>query len=175
MRKNLGKGLGMGYKNLVCSDPKVHRQSRFGISQPQRMPQLLYNGTYGRKIDQPEAIIKALKRQKLKNLIITRNSINFDYMGRHIHYSIKYNSTVKNIANWGHSFTDNRVFIDEDVPDRYKPQLAVHEAVEQFASEKLGLKYPEAHQVAEYQEQRFAETKGIDWQTSQNAIFKTKV
>jgi hypothetical protein len=35
MRKGLGKGTGSGYKNMIPTDPRVHRQSACGIKQPQ--------------------------------------------------------------------------------------------------------------------------------------------
>jgi hypothetical protein len=178
MRRFKGLGLGKGYRNLQYLDPKVHSDAAKGRSQPQKLSYLTtycYKGTYGRKLLNPELLIEALKQQKLKNLIVTPRSIKFELMGKSVSYKAKYNRTVGNIANWGHSKTDNRLFIDEDVPDRYKPQLLVHEGVEQFVSEKFGLKYPEAHAIAEHFEQKYAKANNINWQDSQNAIFKTKL
>ena len=37
IRKGLGKGRGMGYKNIIPRDPRVHSLSRRGIKQPQRV------------------------------------------------------------------------------------------------------------------------------------------
>jgi len=35
-RRGLGKGKGTGYKNIICKDPMVHKQSAMGIKQPQK-------------------------------------------------------------------------------------------------------------------------------------------
>lgn len=178
MRKGLGLHRGKGYRNLICTDPRIHSQSRRGIRQRQKLPLLttsIYNGTYGRKLLHPELIIESLKRAKIEDVRYSNGRIKLKFNGQPISNTIKENPTVRNIANWGHSFTDNRVFIDKDAPSRYKPQLALHEAIEQHISEKHGLKYPEAHQIAEHFEQQYAESKGIDWDSSQKAIFKTKL
>jgi hypothetical protein len=178
MRRFKGLGLGKGYRNLQYLDPKIHSDAAKGRRQPQKFSYLTtycYKGTYGRKLLNPELLIEALKLQKLKNLQVSQHSVKFELMGKSACYKSKYNRTVGNIANWGHSLKDNRVFIDKDVPEPYKKQLIVHEAVEQFVSEKFGLKYKEAHDIAEHFERKYAESQGIDWQKSQDAIFKTKL
>jgi hypothetical protein len=233
LRKGLGLNKGKGYRNLLSNDPRVHSQSRQGIRQPQRLPQLgakitarcvicgrqmrssllgdkeqgyfatrgvycykcgrkdinpkrlgakeallttnIYKGTYGRKILHPELVIESLMLAKITDVHATKDRIKLKFNGQPINCAIKENPTVKNIANWGHSFIDNKVYLDKDAPSRYKPQLALHEAIEQHVSEKHGLKYREAHQIAEHFERKYAESQGIDWEASQNAIFATKL
>lgn len=40
MRRGLGRGAGQGYRNILPTDKKVHFDSRMGIKQPQRLPNL---------------------------------------------------------------------------------------------------------------------------------------
>lgn len=169
MRRGLGHGQGSGYKNILMQDSLIHRQSSLGIKQPQQ----IYQGTYRRQIINPETGIRQIKALPLGKVHYNGKFVKFNLGDRTICYKLKFNHSVGNIANWGHSMTDNRLFIDKDVPDRYKPQLAVHEAVEQFVSESYGFKYREAHDIAEHFERKYADQHGIDWQTSQKAIFET--
>jgi hypothetical protein len=166
MRRFKDIGHGKGYRNILQTDPTIHAQSAQGIKQPQILPYLysgqLYNGTYGRKIINVEAIVDDLKMGKLSNVRFNGDRINFCWKG-------------KWLGNWGHSLKDNRIFLDKDIPDRYKPQMAIHEAIEQYVSEKFGLKYREAHEVAEHWEKEYAKMQGINWKKSQDAIFNTKI
>jgi hypothetical protein len=172
MRKGLGLNRGRGYFNILMADSRVHSLSAKGISQPQ---QLAYSGTYSRKIINPEMGIEELKALPLGNVYYDRKRVAFMFGDKHINYKIKFNRKVGNIANWGHSLRDNRLFIDNDVPEKYKPQLAVHEAIEQYVSENYGFRYPEAHNIAEHFERKYADSHNIDWETSQKAIFNTKI
>jgi hypothetical protein len=171
MRKGLGISQGRGYFNILMTDSRVHSQSAQGIPQPQR----LYSGTYKRSIVNPQVGIKQIKSLPLGKVYYDGKRVAFMFGGKHINYKIKCNPRVGNIANWGHSLKDNRVFIDRDVPKKYKPQLAVHEAVEQYVSENFGFRYPEAHDIAEHFERKYTDAHGIDWETSQKAIFKTEI
>jgi hypothetical protein len=166
-RIGLGKGKGSGYYNLLSRDKVIHAQSAKGIRQPQ------YVGTYGRVIRNPRRLVEELKNADIRNIKVKGGRVSMIFNGKPVSNPIKLNNKVGNIANWGHSLTDNKVFIDKDAP--YKKQLAVHEAVEQHVGEKYGLKYAESHEVAEHWERKFADSQGIDWQKSQQAIFKTKI
>jgi hypothetical protein len=172
MRKGLGLHRGRGYFNILMADSRVHSLSSKGISQPQHLP---YSGTYQRKIVNPKVGIDELKSLPLGKVYYDSKRVAFRLGDRNINYKLKFNGRVGNIANWGHSLKDNRLFIDRDVPERYKPQLAVHEGVEQYVSENFGFRYPEAHDIAEHFERKYADEHGIDWETSQKAIFNTKI
>jgi hypothetical protein len=167
MRKGQGTGQGMGYKNLLIFDSMIHAQSRQGIKQPQ------YKGTYLRKIHNPDDLIATLKEKPLSNIYITKKHISFSIGSDRISNPIKYNTKVGNIANWGHSLPNKTIYIDKDAP--YWKQLAVHEAVEQYVSEKYGLKYKEAHDIATLFEQKYAKMHNINWEKSQSEIFNTKI
>lgn len=171
-RKGLGLSRGRGYKNLIATyDSRVHANSSRGIKLPQTTPNL-YKGTYNRKLKDVDKLIVELKKKKLSDVKYKDGKVSLLFDGHRITNKVKLNHTVENIANWGHSLKDQRVFIDKDAP--YKPQLAVHEAIEQYMSEKYGLKYHEAHNIAEHFERKYCDMKGIDWDKSQQAIFKTK-
>ena len=171
MRKGLGIGRGKGYRNILIHDSPIHAQSRMGISQPQKTP--IYKGTYGRKLANPQELVNNLKAMQLGDVHYTGKKIIFNFDGKRISNKVKFNGRVGNIANWGHSLKDNRVFIDKDAP--YPAQLALHEAIEQYASENYGLRYPEAHDIATHFEKVYADRQGIDWDKSQKAIYNTKI
>jgi hypothetical protein len=174
-RKYRDLGRGKGYRNIIISDSKVLRNNRLGIKSPQRLPlRSLYCGTYGRKIADVDKVISKLKKGSLTEYRFTGNHVSFKFDGQRISNDIVYKKHEGNLGNWGHRLDDNRVFIDKDIPKRYLPQMAVHESVEQFASEKFGLKYAEAHALANYWEKKYADKHGIDWETSQKAILTTK-
>jgi hypothetical protein len=181
MRKGRGIGQGKGYKNIIPTyDSHRHSLNAQGYKMPQRLGFLFaehkgYQGTYGRQIHNVKRIIGNLKKAKLSDVTFTGKHIKLFLNGKEISYSVKYNKTVKNIGNWGHSLSDNRIFLDKDIPQRYKPQLAVHEAIEQYVSEKHGLKYPEAHEIAEHFEKQYAKSHGISWVQSEKAILNTKI
>jgi hypothetical protein len=167
-RKGLGIGHGIGYKNLIAIyDSKIHACNAKGIKQQQ------YKGTYKRIVINPNEIIKRLKNAKITDLKITRKFISFKFNGKFIKNEIKINPKVGTIANWGHSLHDNRVFIDKDA--KYKNQLAIHEAIEQYVSENFGLKYQQAHDIATLFERKYATMHNINWQKSQSEIFNTKI
>jgi hypothetical protein len=167
-RKKLGLSLGKGYRNLIPNyDSRIHANSARGIKLPQA-----YKGTYNRILRNPEMLIKQLKAKRISDVKFHNGVVSLKFDGQTITNDIKLNKKVDNIANWGHSLKDQRVFIDKDAP--YKPQLAVHEAIEQYVSEKYGLKYQEAHNIAEHFEKKYADSQSIDWDKSQKAILKTK-
>jgi hypothetical protein len=65
-RRNLGKGKGMGYKNLIKGyDAKIHSNSAKGMKMPQRMPQMI-----GGKLP--------------KNISILKNNWSFEKSGKGI-------------------------------------------------------------------------------------------
>jgi hypothetical protein len=167
-RKKLGLSLGKGYRNLIPHyDSRVHANSARGIKLPQP-----YKGTYNRIIHNHELLMKRLKAKRISDVKFNNGDVSLKFDGHIIKSKIKLNPKVDNIANWGHSLKDQRVFIDKDAP--YKKQLAVHEAIEQYISEKYGLKYAEAHALAEHFERKYADSQGIDWEKSQKAILNTK-
>lgn len=170
-RKGLGKTFGQGYKNLIPTDSRVHALSRLGIKLPQKQSQL-YKGTYNRKLKDVHNLIADLKKKTISDVIVKGGYVSLRFDGQKIKNKIKLNKSVGNIANWGHSLKDQRVFIDKDAP--YKKQLAVHEAIEQYISEKYGLKYQEAHDIAEHFERKYADMNNIKWDKSQTAILNTK-
>ena len=68
---------------------------------------------------------------------------------------------MPSIANSSKDIT-GPVVIDPTVPPEFDKPLAVHETVE-GELEKLGMKYPQSHQIATMAEKTAAEHAGMDW------------
>jgi len=118
-------------------------------------------------------LIQKLLNAPVSNVRFSKNRVSLDFRDRRISDAILI-KREKHVAEW--SRRRKQVYVDRGIlrGDRVKSfrALCVHEAVEKFLCEKLGLNLDkEAHVVATRKEREYLEKIGGNWRSHQLIVY----
>lgn len=109
------------------------------------------------------------------NVKINNNKIQLNYDGHNIVNKFKAVPYRKDIASWAHMKDKNTLYYSKQLQPKRVPGVLVHEAVEQYVSEKKGLSYNRAHEVALVAEEDYVKHNlHQHWGGYQNSVLNTK-
>ena len=117
-------------------------------------------------------LVRILKREKIKNIQFGKDWISFEYDGEKIKNKIIIKKHESYVGSWAK--TKDRIYIDDDIKGKIDVKaVALHEAIEKFASQKYGLRYDvEAHDLADAKEKEFLERVDGTWVEHQRKVDK---
>jgi len=117
-------------------------------------------------------LVRILKREKIKNIQFGKDWISFEYDGEKIKNKIIIKKHESYVGSWAK--TKDRIYIDDNLKGKMDIKaVALHEAIEKFASQKYGLRYDvEAHDLADAKEKEFLERVDGTWVEHQRKVDK---
>ncbi len=115
-------------------------------------------------------LIKILLREKVKNVVIKKDWISFEYDGEKIKYKIATKKHEVHVGNWAK--TRNKVYVDDDLKGKNRDSVAFHEAIEKYVSQHYGLDEHTEHIIAEKKEEEFHKKTGGNWRSHQMKVTK---
>jgi hypothetical protein len=102
-----------------------------------------------------EKLAKILAKKPVKDVWYTGKHISLNYDGEHLSNIIKVLRHEEWVGSWDKKGRPI-IYIDDDVPKKYRPSLAVHETVEKYLWERYRLDpNAEGHEIAEEVEKRW--------------------
>ena len=118
-------------------------------------------------------LIKILLRAPVKDVRFSKNKISLTFFNHRISDSIVV-KTEKHVAEW--SRKRKEIFIDNKITSRDRKKsfkaLCVHELIEKFLVEKLGLNLDkEAHLVATKKEKEYLESINGNWRSHEQIVY----
>lgn len=119
------------------------------------------------------AFIKLLLRFPVKNVKFSKNKLSLTFFNHRIYDKIKI-KLEDHVAEW--SRKRKEIFIDKKITANDKKKsfkaLCVHELIEKFLSEKVGLKTDdEAHLVATKKEKEYLESINGNWRSHEHIVY----
>jgi len=107
------------------------------------------------RLGSKKELISNLSRKPVLNVWYTNDRIALLYDGERLSNTIKIQCSEPWVGSWDKSGRPV-IYIDNNVPEKYRESLAIHETVEKYVAEKYHLDpNVEAHEVAEAVEKRW--------------------
>lgn len=113
--------------------------------------------------------LQQLKHRSVRNVSFDRDFISFEFDGEIIRNKIVIVPHEYWVGGWSRS--KNEVYIDDDVPEKYRRSLAAHESIEKFLYEEYGLSPDaEGHEIAEILEKKVTNLNEKEWEEYSKAV-----
>lgn len=116
-------------------------------------------------------LIKILLREKVKNVVITKDWISIEYDEEKIKNRIVTKKHEVHVGSWAK--TSGKVYVDDDLKGKNRDSVALHETIEKFLVQKYGLdEDTDAHNLANEKEREYLEKIGGKWRSHQMKVTK---
>lgn len=111
-------------------------------------------------------LIRRLMKEPMRKIKITEDQISLEYDGKKLKNKIITEKHEKYVGSW--SPKRDEVFVDNDLHEKNRDAIALHETIEKYVSRSYGLpEGSEAHKIATVKEREFFEKKGGNWRSHQ--------